>query len=100
MQAYFFSVTWLLGTGSGVQMSYLLAAALIFVVLGIERILLSAVLGALAVLQVVVLQIMVPYNTGLLASATLFAAFRCHSHCERDRPDYDRHFCPPRSCAG
>ena len=75
VQAYFFSVTWLLGTGSGMQMSYLLAAALIFVVLGIERILFSAVLGALAVLQVVVLQIMVPYNTGLLDSATLFAAF-------------------------
>ena len=57
------------------QMTYLLAAALIFVVLGTERILLSAVLGALAVLEVVVLQIMVPYNTGLLASATLFALF-------------------------
>ena len=28
-QAYFFSLTWLFGTGSGVQMSYLLAAALI-----------------------------------------------------------------------
>ena len=73
--AYFFSLTWLLGTGSGVQMSYLLAGAIIFVVLGTERILLSAVLGALAVLQVVVLQIMVPYNTGLLDSATLFALF-------------------------
>jgi signal transduction histidine kinase len=73
--AYFFSLTWLLGTGSGVQMSYLLAGAIIFVVLGTERVLLSAVLGALAVLEVVVLQIMVPYNTGLLASATLFALF-------------------------
>ena len=30
--AYFFSLTWLLGTGSGVQMSYLLAGAIIFVV--------------------------------------------------------------------
>jgi adenylate cyclase len=74
-QAYFFSITWLLGTGSGLQMNYLTAAALNFVVLGTERILLSAVLGALIVLQVVVLQIMVPYNTGLLASATLFAVF-------------------------
>ena len=43
--------------------------------LGTERILLSAVLGVLAVLQVVVLQIMVPYNTGLLDSAALFAIF-------------------------
>jgi signal transduction histidine kinase len=75
VQAYFFTLTWLYGTGSGVQMSYLLAAALVFVLVGTERILLSAVLGALAVLQVVVLQIMVPYNTGLSASATLFAIF-------------------------
>jgi len=75
VQAYFFSLTWLFGTGSGQQMTYLTAAALIFVVLGTDRILLSAVLGALIVLQVVVLQIMVPYNTGLLNAATLFALF-------------------------
>ena len=73
--AYFFSLTWLFGTGSGVQMSYLTAGALIFVVVGTERILLSAVAGVLAVLEVVVLQIMVPYNTGLLNAATLFALF-------------------------
>src|SRR5262249_27873973 len=73
--AYFFSITWLFGTGSGVQMSYLLAAALNFVVLGTERFLLSAVLVVAAVLQVVVLQTMVPYSTGLLASGTLFALF-------------------------
>ena len=75
VQAYLFSLTWLFGTGSGVQMTYLLAAALNFVLIGTERILLSAVLGVLVVLQVVVLQIMVPYNTGLLDSATLFALF-------------------------
>ena len=75
VQVYFFSLTWLYGTGSGLQMGFLLAAALIFVVLGTDRILLSAVLGALIVLQVVVLQIMVPYSTGLLNAATLFALF-------------------------
>jgi signal transduction histidine kinase len=75
VQAYFFSITWLIGTGSGVQMCYLVGAALNFVLFGTERILFSAVLGALIVLQVVVLQIMVPYNTGLLAPPTLFAAF-------------------------
>ena len=75
VQAYFFSLTWLFGTGSGVQMSYLLAGAIVFVLVGTERILLSAVLGALVVLQVVVLEILVPYNTGLLDSATLFATF-------------------------
>ena len=33
VQAYFFSLTWLFGTGSGLQMAYLMAAALIFVAL-------------------------------------------------------------------
>jgi hypothetical protein len=75
VQAYFFSLAWLFGTGSGAQMSYLLAGALVFVLVGTERILLSAVLGALIVLPVVVLEILVPYNTGLLGSATLFAVF-------------------------
>jgi adenylate cyclase len=75
VQPYLFSLTWLFGTGSGVQMSYLMVAALNFVLIGTERILLSAILGALAVLQVVVLEIMVPYNTGLLNSATLFRFF-------------------------
>jgi signal transduction histidine kinase len=74
-QVYLFSITWLLGTGSGLQMTIMGGAALNFVLIGTERILLSAGLGALIVLQVVLLQIMVPYNTGLLASATLFAVF-------------------------
>ena len=75
VQAYFFSLTWLFGTGSGGQMSFLMAAALNFILIGTERILLSAVLGALVVLQVVVLEIMVPYDTGLLDATTLFAVF-------------------------
>jgi adenylate cyclase len=75
VQAYFFSLTWLFGTGSGVQMGFLTGAAINFVLIGTERILLSAVLGAMVVIQVVVLQIMVPYDTGLLSSATLFALF-------------------------
>lgn len=59
MQAYLFSLTWLIGTGSGLQMLYLVAAALIFV-FGRERFFLFVVLGILAVLQVVLLQIIVP----------------------------------------
>jgi signal transduction histidine kinase/ActR/RegA family two-component response regulator len=73
MQAYLFSLTWLIGTGSGLQMLYLVAAALIFV-FGRERFFLFVVLG-LAVLQVVVLQIMVPHDTGLLDSAALLTTF-------------------------
>ena len=75
LQAHLFSLTWLFGTGGGWQMTYLTASALNFVLTGAERILFSAVLAALAALQVVVPQFMVPYNTGLLASATLFALF-------------------------
>jgi signal transduction histidine kinase len=75
MQAYLLSLTWLFGTGSGLQMAYLMAAALIFVALGTERFLLLVIPGILAVLQVVVLQIMVPYDTGLLDSAALFTTF-------------------------
>jgi signal transduction histidine kinase/CheY-like chemotaxis protein len=75
VHAYFFSLTWLVGTGSGLQMCYLMVGALMFAELGTERFLLSVVLVALIVLQVVVLQIMVPYDTGLLAPAVLFATF-------------------------
>ncbi|MGE5261370.1 MAG: hybrid sensor histidine kinase/response regulator [Actinomycetota bacterium] len=73
--AYFFAITYLFGTGLGLQMCYLMVAALTVVSLGAERILLSAVLGVLAVLLVIVLQIMVPHNTGLFDSGTLFANF-------------------------
>jgi signal transduction histidine kinase/ActR/RegA family two-component response regulator len=74
MQAYLFSLTWLIGTGSGLQWPYLVAAALIFV-FGRERFFLFVVLGILVVLQVVVLQIMVPHDTGLLDSAALLTNF-------------------------
>ena len=73
LYAYFFASTYLFGTDSGVQLGYLLAASLVVVLT--ERILLSAVLGVLAVLLLALLQIMVPYNTGLLNSAKLFTTF-------------------------
>jgi two-component system, sensor histidine kinase len=73
LYAYFFAFTCLFGTDSGLQLGYLLAASLVVVLT--ERILLSAVLGVLAVVLVVVLHIMVPYNTGLLDSAELFTTF-------------------------
>jgi signal transduction histidine kinase/ActR/RegA family two-component response regulator len=74
MQAYLFSLTWLFGTGSGLQMAYLVVPAIIFVALE-TRFLPLVISGILAVLQVVVLQIMVPYNTGLLDSAELLTTF-------------------------
>ena len=73
--AHFFAIIYMFGTGTGLQMAYLVAGALTVVILGTEHILLSAVLGALAVLLVVILQIMVPYDTGLYGSRALFANF-------------------------
>jgi adenylate cyclase len=70
-QAYLFSLTWLFGTGSGLQMCYLVAAAVIFAGVGRERFPPFVIPGILGWLQVVVLQIMVPYDTGLLDSAAL-----------------------------
>jgi adenylate cyclase len=72
---YFFSLTLLFGTGAGVQLCYLVAGALIVVFLGAERTLPSAVAGILAVLLFIALQIMVPYDTGLLDSAALLTSF-------------------------
>src|SRR5215475_7373610 len=75
LYTYFLALTYLLGTGSGIQMGYFVAAGLTLLFIGTERILLSALFCAVAVVLVVVLESLVPYNTGLLPSATLFANF-------------------------
>ena len=97
VQAYFFSLTWLFGTGSGGQMSFLMAAALNFILIGTERILLSAVLGCSGCAA--------SCRTGDHGSIRYRAVrrddavcgFRWHGHCERGLPDWDGYFCPPRN---
>jgi signal transduction histidine kinase/ActR/RegA family two-component response regulator len=70
-----FVTTWVNGTGNGMHKYYLVGTALTFLYFGSERIVLSAVFGALAVVLIVVLEWMVPYNTGVQPSSTQFANF-------------------------
>ena len=73
--AVVFANAWLTGTGNGMHKYYLVGAALTLLYFGTERIVLSAFFGALAVVLIVVLEWMVPYNTGLQPSSTQFANF-------------------------
>ena len=63
----------LIGTGIGIQFYYLLGAALAVLYLGSEYVALASVSGAIAAALIVVLQLTVPYDTGLLP-ATVFHA--------------------------
>jgi signal transduction histidine kinase/CheY-like chemotaxis protein len=67
--------TWLSGTGNGMHEYYLVGVALTVLYFGTERIVLSAFFGALAIVLIVVLELMAPYNTGLQPSSTQFANF-------------------------
>lgn len=58
-------VSWHVGTGSGVQFYYLVAASIIVLVLGIEHIVLASSLAALGVAIVIALEFLVPADTGL-----------------------------------
>ena len=56
---------WHLGTGSGLPFYYLVAATLMVLILGVEHIVLASVLAAFGATTVIVLAILVPYNTGV-----------------------------------
>src|SRR5262249_22764398 len=73
--AHFFVLIYLFGTRIGMQMYYLVVAGLTLVFIGPERVLLLAFFGALAVVLIVVLEILVPYDTGLAPPTILFLAF-------------------------
>ncbi len=70
-----FVTTWLNGTGNGMDKYYLVGVALTLLYFGTERIVLSALFGALAIVLIVVLQWIVPYNTGVQPLGTQFANF-------------------------
>lgn len=63
------------GTGSGLQFYFVVAASLAVLVLGIERIVLAGVLTALAVAAAIVLEVLVPDDRGLGPPWTLTAGF-------------------------
>jgi class 3 adenylate cyclase len=56
---------WEVGTGSGSQFFYLVAACLVVLLLGIEHIVLAASLAAVAAGLIIALQFLVPRDTGL-----------------------------------
>lgn len=57
-----FFITWNIGTGSGLQFYYLVAASVLVLVLGVERIGLAGALAGLGALLAVLLEILVPDN--------------------------------------
>jgi adenylate cyclase len=59
-----FTICWFVGTGSGLQFYFLVAACLIVLQLGVDRIFLAAILAAIAAGMVITLQFSVPRDTG------------------------------------
>ena len=70
-----FVICSMIGTGTGMQSYYLVAAALVVLYVGTERIILASALVAGATALVIALQVLVPHNTGLQSDATLFGNF-------------------------
>ncbi|MBU9765062.1 adenylate/guanylate cyclase domain-containing protein [Mycobacterium sp. TNTM28] len=63
------------GTGSGLQFYFVVAASLVVLVLGIERIVLAATLAGLAVAATIALEFLVPHDRGLGPPWALTAGF-------------------------
>jgi adenylate cyclase len=63
--ASIFVICWMVGTGSGLQLYFLVAACLAVLQLGSERIVLAASLAAVAAGLVITLQFLVPRDTGV-----------------------------------
>ena len=72
---YIFIVCWQIGTGTGMQMQYLAVAAATILFLGTESVGLIAVFAVAAVALIITLEIMVPRETGLVPSTTMFGNF-------------------------
>lgn len=64
-----------IGTGSGLQFYFLVAASLVVLTLGIERILLASAIVAVGVMITITLELTVPYDRGLGPPWTLTAGF-------------------------
>ncbi|MCH9641538.1 MAG: adenylate/guanylate cyclase domain-containing protein [Actinomycetia bacterium] len=63
------------GTGTGLQFYFLVAASLVVLVFGIERILMASMIVAIGVTITIILEITVPHDRGLGPSWTLTAGF-------------------------
>lgn len=70
-----FALTASLGTGSGIHLYYIAAAALSVLFLGVERMLLSAAVVVLGAAMFIGAQLWLPFNTGMVPPTTLIANF-------------------------
>jgi adenylate cyclase len=70
-----FVICWILGTGSGLQLYFLVAACLVVLQLGVDRIILAASLAAMAAGLVIALQFLVPRDTGVQPAWLLSVGF-------------------------
>jgi adenylate cyclase len=70
-----FTVCWFVGTGSGLQFYFLVAACLVVLQLGVDRIYLAALLAAIAAGMVITLQFLVPRDTGAQPAWALSLSF-------------------------
>jgi adenylate cyclase len=73
--ASIFIVCWMVGTGSGLQLYFLVAACLVVLQLGSERVVLAASMAAIAAALVIALQFLVPRDTGLQPAWLLSLGF-------------------------
>ncbi len=70
-----FTICWFVGTGSGLQFYFLVAACLVVLQLGVDRIFLAASLAAIAAGLVIALQFLVPRDTGAQPAWSLSLSF-------------------------
>lgn len=68
-------ICYTIGTGSGLQFYFLVAASLVVLVLGIDRIMLAGAIAVVGVAITIGLELTVPHDRGLLPSWTLTAGF-------------------------
>jgi adenylate cyclase len=73
--AYIFLVCSMIGTASGMEMYYPIAAAVGVLLLGIDRIVLASAIGVVAALLIITLEAVVPRTTGLQPASTMFGNF-------------------------
>jgi len=70
-----FTICWFVGTGSGLQFYFLVAACLVVLQLGVDRIFLAAGLAAIGAGLVIALQFLVPRDTGAQPTWSLSLSF-------------------------
>ncbi len=73
--ASLFYITWHVGTGSGLLFYYPIAATIVVLTLGVERIALAGVLAAIGVALAIILELTVPADTGLQPDWSITVGF-------------------------